>query len=203
MQKLLKRFFMLSVLVLAVLSTSSCILFTGLKALSESGNASINGEKVNIKTLGSPETHCLSFYYLKVKPETMYIQCDSSKTAIYTTPLSLGDGYYCFPPFETDLSFQLSYMWYDNFWTKTTTTFSPGLGTNGNISFITRKTGLYFIGAYDFKTEGTAGALVPLPRDKQANYELKCLNKLKSKLKNTAWLPLIEARIEELKNEKK
>jgi len=38
-------------------------MLSGFKKLSETGHASINGKKVNLKTMGDPEKDCLAFGY--------------------------------------------------------------------------------------------------------------------------------------------
>ena len=206
MQKLLKKLYLLTVLILTVCLAASCTMLSGFKKLSETGHASINGKKVNLKTMGDPEKDCLAFGYLKIPTEQLYIQSDPSKEPIYTTPFVFQGAYadgsiFCFPPFKTDLAFQLASLRNVNF--NVITTFSPQLGAEGKIAFVTHKKGLMFIGAYDFITEGKAGMIVPLARKDSAQYELKCLLKIKKLLQHTAWLPLIEARIKELENEKK
>lgn len=201
MQKLLKKFYLLTVLVLTVCLAASCSILGDFKKISETGHASINGKKVNLKTMGDPEKDCLAFGYLKIPTEQLYIQSDPSKEPIYTTPFVFSGSYadgsiFCFPPFKTDLAFQLVSLRNSNF--NVITTFLPQLGAEGKIAFITHKKGLMFIGAYDFITENNTGMIVPLTRKESAQYELKCLLKLKKLLQHTAWLPLIEERIKEL-----
>lgn len=99
MQKLLKKFYLLTVLILTVCLAASCTMLSGFKKLSETGHASINGKKVNLKTMGDPEKDCLAFGYLKIPTEQLYIQSDPSKEPIYTTP-------FVFPgPIQMEVSF--------------------------------------------------------------------------------------------------
>ena len=84
MQKLLKKFYLLTVLILTVCLAASCTMLSGFKKLSETGHASINGKKVNLKTMGDPEKDCLAFGYLKIPTEQLYIQSDPS-TYLYNT----------------------------------------------------------------------------------------------------------------------
>lgn len=200
--KIIKKaaFFTCSIALMILLN--SCILFSNLKMASEEGQASINGKKVSAKEIGSSDKECLAFGYLNVQGVHMYVQMDLSKDAIYTTPLLMGGGGFCFPAFEKDLSFQLVKLRYES-WFTGTTHYIPGLGKIGNIAFTTKKKGLQFIGAYDFIIDGSSATLVPYPRREQSKYELEVLIKMKSKFKNTKWESLIDNRIEEIENEKK
>ena len=140
MQKLLKKFYLLTVLILTVCLAASCTMLSDFKKLSETGHASINGKKVNLKTMGDPEKDCLAFGYLKIPTEQLYIQSDPSKEPIYTTPFVFQGAYsdgsiFCFPPFKTDLAFQLASLRNVNF--NVITTFSPQLGAEGKIAFVT------------------------------------------------------------------
>ena len=177
--------------------------------MAENGYASLNGKKVTIKLMGDPETDCLAYGYLDTMVSVhMYVQMDSSKEALYVTPLLMGSGSFCFAPLAKDLSFQLVRLRYDNWFTKSITYYTPGLGKEGNIAFTTQKAGLQFIGAYDFIVKGSAfkgysATLSSYPRSEQSEYELKTLNKMKARFKNTDWEVLIDKRIEEIQNEKK
>ena len=132
----------------------------------------------------------------------MYVQMDSSKEAIYTTPLVLGyRGEFCFPPFAKGLSFQLVQLHQKGPFA--INVYSPGVGSEGNITFTTKKVGLQFIGAYNFTVKDSTGTISPYPRSEQSEYELKTLNKMKARFKNTEWETLIDERIEEIQNEKK
>ena len=194
---------------LSVMSAfTSCILFSNLKMAAEEGKASVNGKQVTAESLGDPKTDCLAYGYVNVKGVHMYVQMDSSQEALYVTPLLMGSGSFCFAPLAKDLSFQLVRLRYDNWFTKSITYYTPGLGKEGNIAFTTQKAGLQFIGAYDFIVKGTAfkgysATLSPYPRSEQSEYELKTLSKMKAQFKNTEWETLIDKRIEEIQNEKK
>ncbi|UTC66284.1 MULTISPECIES: hypothetical protein [unclassified Treponema] len=187
---------------LAVL-LNSCILFSNLRMASEEGEASINGKKVGIKEMSSSDKDCLAFGYLNVSGVHMYVQMDHTKDAIYTTPLLMGGGSFCFPPIDRELSFQLIQLRYDNWFTKVITHYTPGLGKKGNIAFTTNKKGLQFIGAYDFIINGSSATLAPYPRGEQTKYELEVLRKMKNKFRKTKWENLIDDRIKEIENEKK
>lgn len=187
---------------------TSCILFSNLKMMVEESKASINGKQVIVQSRGDPKTDCLVYGYVNVKGVHMYVQMDSLKEAVYTTPLLMGDGAFCFPPFAKDLSFQLVRLRYDNWFTNAVTYYTPGLGKEGNIAFTTQKAGLQFIGAYNFAVKGTmmdgySATITPYPHNEQSEYELKTLIKMKPQFKNTDWEALIDKRIEEIKNEKK
>ena len=192
------------VCLLSVMSVfTSCTMFRDFKIMAEDGYASLNGKKVTIKTMGDPETDCLVYGYLDTMISLhMYVQMDSSKEAIQTTPLVLGyRGEFCFPPFAKDLSFQLVQLHQKGPFV--VGAYSPGLGKGGNITFTTKKAGLQFIGAYNFKIENSEGKITPYPRSEQSAYELKTLTKMKAQFKNTDWEALIDKRIEEIQNEKK
>ena len=49
MQKLLKKFYLLTVLILTVCLAASCTMLSGFKKLSETGHASINGKRSILK----------------------------------------------------------------------------------------------------------------------------------------------------------
>ena len=190
---------------LTVLTTfTSCSIFRNFKIMAEDGYASLNGKKVSIKSMGDPKTDCLVYGYVDSYVSLqMYVQMDSSKEALYTTPLAMGNGTFCFPPLDTGLSFQLIQLrqasgFGDNI-------YSPSVGKEGSIIFTTKKSGLQFIGAYNFQVDfkTSIGTLTPYPRSKQSEYELKTLTKMKSQFKNTDWAALIDKRIEEIQNEKK
>ena len=195
---------------LSVMSAfTSCSIFRNFKIMAEDGYASLNGKKVSIKSMGDPKTDCLVYGYVDSYVSLqMYVQMDASKEALYTTPLAMGNGPFCFPPLAKNLSFQLVGLRYDNWFTNSITYYTPGLGKQGTIAFTTQKAGLQFIGAYDFIVKGTAfkgysATLSPYPRSEQSEYELKTLSKMKAQFKNTEWETLIDKRIEEIQNEKK
>lgn len=195
-----KKLWQLMLLTAVISMSTSCLLFTVLDHV-EKSTPTINGKKVDLKTQGSPKTHCLAFYYLDVAPKATFIQTNPQKTAMYTQPFEIGLKCYSFPPLETDLTFQMVKMSYTRNFGNTISTYSfqPALGSGNNIIFTTKHTGLYFIGAYTFQTEGSAGAIQPLSDEKQAKYELQALENLKPKFKNTEWEIEIEKRIQELK----
>ena len=189
---------------LTVLTTfTSCSIFRNFKIMAEDGYASLNGKKVSIKSMGDPETDCLVYgYFDPMISLHMYVQMDSSKEAIYTTPLAMGyRGEFCFPPLAKGLSFQLVQLHQQNVFG--IGIYSPGLGQTGNIAFTTKKAGLQFIGAYNFTVKDSIGTITSYPRSEQSVYELKTLLKMKSQFKNTDWEALIDKRIEEIQNEKK
>ncbi|UTC75490.1 hypothetical protein E4O03_01805 [Treponema sp. OMZ 792] len=186
---------------LMVLLNSCLFLALGGKGVTE-GEAGINGEQVKLKDLVNSDKECLVYGYLNVGGFHTYAQMDTSKEPMLLLPKSFGGGVFAFPPMDKGLSFQLLEMNYSNWFTKTTTNFTPGLGRAGNITFITKKTGLQFIGAYDFIISGSTASLSLYPREEQSKYELKCLNKMKSKFKNTKWEAFIDKRIKEIENEK-
>ena len=180
---------------------TSCAGFTGLKMTAEAGKASINGKQVAVQSMGNPETDCLVYGYANMMWSLhMYVQTDSSKEAIYTTPLLMGNGPFCFPPFAKDLSFQLVQIRQDGAYV--IRTYTPGLGKRGAITFTTQKAGLQFIGAYNLTFQSHTATITPYPRSEQSAYELKTLIKMKAQFKNTEWEPLIDQRIEEIENEK-
>ena len=206
--KILKKGAVLICLLGIIPVFTSCILFSNLKMTAEEGKASVNGKKVTVKSMGDPTTDCLVYGYVNVRGVHMYVQMDSSKEALYVTPLLMGSGSFCFAPLAKDLSFQLVRLRYDNWFTKSITYYTPGLGKEGNIAFTTQKAGLQFIGAYDFIVKGSAfkgysATLSSYPRSEQSEYELKTLMKMKARFKNTDWETLIDERIEEIQNEKK
>lgn len=189
---------------LSVMSAfTSCILFSNLKMAAEEGKASVNGKQVTAESMGDPKTDCLAYGYVNVKGVHMYVQMDSSKEALYTTPLAMGNGTFCFPPLDTGLSFQLIQLRQAAAFG--VNIYSPSVGKEGSIIFTTKKAGLQFIGAYNFQVDfkTSIGTLTPYPRSKQSEYELKTLTKMKSQFKNTDWAALIDKRIEEIQNEKK
>ncbi len=186
---------------LTVLLNSCLFLGSSVNGVAE-GEAGINGEQVKLKEMINSDKECLVYGYLDVGGFHTYAQMDASKEPMFVLPKSFGGGVFCFPPMDKGLSFQLVEMNYSNWFTKTTTTFTPGLGKTGNITFTTKKTGLQFIGAYDFIINGSAASLSLYPRGEQSKYELKCLNKMKSKFKKTKWEALIDKRIQEIENEK-
>ena len=82
---------------LTVLTTfTSCSIFRNFKIMAEDGYASLNGKKVSIKSMGDPKTDCLVYGYVDSYVSLqMYVQMDSSKEALYTTPLAMGNGTFC------------------------------------------------------------------------------------------------------------
>ena len=206
--RIIKKVAVLVCLLNIIPALTSCILFSNLKMMVEESKASINGRQVIVQSRGDPKTDCLVYGYVNVKGVHMYVQMDSSKEALYVTPLLMGSGSFCFPPLAKNLSFQLVRLRYDNWFTNSITYYTPGLGKQGAIAFTTQKAGLQFIGAYDFIVKGTAfkgysATLSPYPRSEQSEYELKTLSKMKAQFKNTDWETLIDKRIEEIQNEKK
>ena len=206
--KILKKGAVLICLLGIIPVFTSCILFSNLKMTAEEGKASVNGKQVTVQSMGDPKTDCLVYGYVNVKGVHMYVQMDSSKEALYVTPLLMGSGSFCFSPLAKDLSFQLVRLRYDNWFTNSITYYTPGLGKEGNIAFTTQKAGLQFIGAYNFAVKGTmmdgySATITPYPHNEQSEYELKTLIKMKPQFKNTDWEALIDKRIEEIKNEKK
>ena len=200
--KILKKGAVLICLLGIIPVFTSCSMFRNFKIMAEDGYASLNGKKVSIKSMGDPETDCLVYGYVDSYVSLqMYVQMDASKEAIYTTPLAMGNGPFCFPPLDTGLSFQLIQL-------RQTAAFgvniySPSVGKEGSITFTTKKAGLQFIGAYNFTVKDSTGTISPYPRSEQSEYELKTLNKMKARFKNTEWETLIDERIEEIQNEKK
>lgn len=201
--KIIKKGTVLICLLSVISVFTSCTMFRDFKIMAENGYASLNGKKVTIKLMGDPETDCLAYGYLDTMVSVhMYVQMDSSKEAIYTTPLAMGyRGEFCFPPLAKGLSFQLVQLHQQNVFG--IGIYSPGLGQTGNIAFTTKKAGLQFIGAYNFAVKDSIGTITPYPRSEQSAYELKTLLKMKSQFKNTDWEVLIDKRIEEIQNEKK
>ena len=201
--KIIKKCAALICLLSVMLAFTSCTMFRDFKIMAEDGYASLNGKKVTIKSMGDPETDCLVYGYLDTLVFLhMYVQMDTSKEAIYTTPLAMGyHGSFCFPPFATGLSFQLVQLHQKGAFA--VGVYSPGLGSEGNITFTTKKAGLHYIGAYNFKVEGSTGKITQYPRSEQSAYELKTLLKMKAQFKKTDWEALIDKRIEEIQNEKK
>ena len=201
--KILKKGAVLICLLGIIPVFTSCILFSNLKMTAEEGKASVNGKKVTVKSMGDPTTDCLVYGYVNVRGVHMYVQMDSSKEALYVTPLLMGSGSFCFAPLAKDLSFQLVRLRYDNWFTNSITYYTPGLGKQGTIAFTTQKAGLQFIGAYNLTFQSHTATITPYPRSEQSEYELKTLNKMKARFKNTEWETLIDERIEEIQNEKK
>lgn len=200
--KIINKGAILICLMSVISAFASCTLFRDFKIMAEDGQASLNGKKVTIKSMGDPETDCLVYGYVDTSIFLhMYVQMDTSKEAIYTTPLAMGYGPFCFPPLAQGLSFQLVQLHQKAAFG--VGIYSPGLGKKGNITFTTQKAGLQFIGAYNFNVKGGIGIITPYPRSEQSAYELKTLTKMKKQFKNTDWEALIDKRIEEIQNEKK
>ena len=127
---------------LSVMSAfTSCILFSNLKMTAEEGKASVNGKKVTVKSMGDPTTDCLVYGYVNVRGVHMYVQMDSSKEALYVTPLLMGSGSFCFAPLAKDLSFQLVRLRYDNWFTKSITYYTPGLEKKVILHLLRKKPG--------------------------------------------------------------
>lgn len=181
---------------------TSCTFINSIKMIAEAGKASINGKQVTIRSMGDPKTECLVYGYIdSFVSSHMYVQMDSSKEAVYITPLLLANGPFCFPPLAKDLSFQLAQIRQSGAFA--TYIYSPGLGKESNIAFTVEKAGLQFIGAYKFVVNGNSARFSPYPRSEQLRYELQTLTKMKVQFRNTDWEAIIDKRIEEIHHEKK
>lgn len=191
---------------MSVVLLSSCGFLDNLINDSETAKPHINGKTVNMKDPAVLNNDTLVYGYTPLRGNYTYIQMNPSKAVMEMTPLLCGDGVFCFPPLEKDMSFQLIYFSYEaigDFGGTVINRFTPGIGSDGNIAFIIKEAGLQFLGAYAFAADKarSAAAFKPYPKEDQKNYELKCLRTMQPVFKGSKWEAAIAKRIEELENE--
>lgn len=175
-----------------------------------------NGEFVSTDNFGSPNTHTLVYgslnYSAKDAPVYVrmeFIQIDPEKEAMVLTPYrreiknKYKDGdrtridLFYFAPLKQDLTFQ-------NIYKEVAVTpytiflidIPIGYFNIPGIVFKTKKPGLQYIGNYDLSYDS-------MNKRNDAKAELYALRQLLDKVKETEWVPVIEARIKELTKWKK
>ncbi len=184
-------------------TSTSCV---SMKGISANGNLSgfIDGKQMNVSELPSPKTHTLVYAGFVLEEDgkivdisetgshfftTTFIQLNPERKAMIMDPIHLENAI-CFLPMSPGMHLSLVQANY-----------RYGAGINyyhhgmqgADLSFIVKKPGLQYLGAYKFSFTASK------PYEVYKGYkEIKVLRKMQYIFKDTEWLALIEARIAEL-----